>query len=241
MYNSEEKARYDHNKSQKRKIALVLFGLLFGFVMFVALLFFLVSNFARLIPKSWENQLANYVKNTYIIEHVDFNKTKEAKIILDNLNSEKIYDVYVVKNSQINAMALPGNIIIVYEGLYDKSNKSELTFVLAHELGHFVNRDHLKSFGRVILMGLTVDSASQDIMTMILAKGLELINLGFSRDAEYKADEFALKLLKEKKLDTSGAKSFMEKLKNAGGVEPFEYFSTHPNTEDRIKKIEMLK
>ena len=241
MYNKEEKAIYEYKKSQKKKITLVLLGLLVGFILILFLLLFLVTNLVRLIPKSWENQIGTLIKNSYIVDNLQIDKSKEVQTILDDLNSEKIYSVYVVKNPQINAMALPGNIIIVYEGLYDKTTRDELYFVIGHELAHFKNRDHLKSFGRVILMGFAVNEGNYDFMNYLLSKSLELINLGFSRDAEYKADEYAIKLLKEKKIDSSGAVSFMKKLKSENRVEPFEYFSTHPNTEDRIKKIETLE
>lgn len=67
------------------------------------------------------------------------------------------FRVHLQKSSAINAMALPGGHIVVFSGLLDKvSSENELTFVLAHEMGHYAHRDHLRGLGRgLALMALS--------------------------------------------------------------------------------------
>ena len=57
--------------------------------------------------------------------------------------------VHVNKNPAINALALPGGQVVLFSGLLDKVNsENELAFVLAHEMGHYMHRDHLRGMGK---------------------------------------------------------------------------------------------
>lgn len=227
--------------NKKLKIGILLFCILSGLILSIFLVLFLLTNLINIFPKSLENRIGDLLKNSYLVENVDNIKTKKAQNILNEITKESKYDVFVVRKNEINAMALPGNIIIVYEGLYNKVNNDELRFVLGHELGHFVNRDHLKGFVRVLFTGLILNDSNYGITKYILSKLFNLIELSFSRDAEYKADEYSIRLLKERNLSSKGALSFMRYLKTINSEEPFEYFSTHPNTNERIKKLENLE
>ena len=60
--------------------------------------------------------------------------------------------VHLVQSDLANALAFPGGRIFVLNGLLDKVvSENGLSFVLAHELAHFKNRDHLRGMGRKIL------------------------------------------------------------------------------------------
>ena len=65
-------------------------------------------------------------------------------------------DLTVVNAKQINALAFPGGKVIVFSGLNDVLvSENAMAFVLAHELAHFSNRDHLRMMGRgVVLMAI---------------------------------------------------------------------------------------
>ncbi len=50
--------------------------------------------------------------------------------------------VLVVTSSTVNAMALPGGIIVVYTGLIDQIESTEqFAAILAHEMGHIAGND----------------------------------------------------------------------------------------------------
>jgi Zn-dependent protease with chaperone function len=53
--------------------------------------------------------------------------------------------VSLVNSEVVNAMAIPGGKMVVFSGLLDAlSSTNGLMFILAHELGPFKNRDHLR-------------------------------------------------------------------------------------------------
>lgn len=227
-------------RSPVKTLFLAFSGIFVIFVFLIMFLFFLGGLLINLVPKSLENKVGIYIKNNYVIENISKDKTEKARLTLKELDTEKLYEVYVVKNSLVNALALPGNIILIYEGLYDISNKDEINFVIAHELAHFKNRDHLKSFMRIVFVGAVMNLINQDATSFLVTKTINLVSLFFSRDAEYKADKVAIQLLKEKNMNVGGALSFMEKIFQMEEKNVLVYFSTHPNTRDRIEKIKEI-
>jgi len=68
--------------------------------------------------------------------------------------------------------------------------------VLAHELGHFANRDHLKGLGRgLILWIISAGILGQDnAITDLAGRSLIGVQMKFSQAQETKADLFALEL-----------------------------------------------
>ncbi len=72
------------------------------------------------------------------------------------------YQVGLLASVEPNAAAFPGGWILVTEGLLsDVRTENELALVLAHELGHFRNRDHLRRLGRSVVYGLAVAAIVQ--------------------------------------------------------------------------------
>ena len=52
--------------------------------------------------------------------------------------------VYILRNQQINAFAMPGKQLVIYSGLiYESRNQYELAGVIAHELAH-IKLGHVK-------------------------------------------------------------------------------------------------
>jgi predicted Zn-dependent protease len=68
------------------------------------------------------------------------------------------FQVLLAESSEVNAIALPGGNIMVFSGLIARiESENELAMILAHEMGHFVNRDHLRGLGRGL--GMAVGTA----------------------------------------------------------------------------------
>ncbi len=154
--------------------------------------------------------------------------------------------VTVVESKDINALALPGGRIIVFSGLLD-SIKSEngLAFILAHELGHFKNRDHLRSIGRGIVLAalVTYFTGSNSDMSQMLASSLTLGQAKYSQSRESKADETALEILNCYYGHVGGATELFEALQQLKGTWDFgmlHYFDTHPELQKRIDAIHQL-
>jgi len=141
-------------------------------------------------------------------------------------------------SSDPNAMALPGGLIIVTSGLLERAEtENELAFVLGHELGHFRNRDHIRSLGRGVVIGIAFGIiAGADTLGVTVA---DLTLRGFSREQESDADEFGLSLVQAEYGHVNDSWGFFEELIEAGDSNAglITYLSTHPATDERIEDI----
>ena len=154
------------------------------------------------------------------------------------------FKVHYSESDQFNAVALPGGHIIVFGGLFKSADtENELAFVLAHEMGHYANRDHLKAMGRgFVLMAISSALFGADSgLSGIIGNGLSLTELSFSREQETVADEFALAALNCAYGHINGALQFMGKFpKEADPGDIGHYFSSHPEIERRIEHLEEI-
>jgi len=154
--------------------------------------------------------------------------------------------VSLVKSEDANALAFPGGNIVVFSGLLEKvKSKNGLTFVLAHELGHFKNRDHLRLLGRgMVLATLSVllTGANSDFSQM-LAPTSALGQAKYSQSRESKADETALHALNCHFGHIGGSTEFFQAMKEGEKKFVFgisSHFSTHPDSQKRIDKLNSL-
>ena len=154
------------------------------------------------------------------------------------------FEIAIWDTAEPNALALPGGVIAVTQGLLENvESENELAFVLGHELGHFRNRDHLRGLGRgiafsLLLVAVGVGGSSSAVELASLAG--QFAQRGFDRDQEIEADRFGLALLAAEYGHVSGAEAFFEHLPELGG--PFDgelasYYSTHPLNADRIQAL----
>ena len=151
------------------------------------------------------------------------------------------FHVFLDDSDSVNAVALPGSNIVVYRGLLDKvKSENELAMVLAHELGHFAHRDHLRSLGRGL--GLTLlttmifgqDSAASNLV----AKALLTFQTKYSREQETAADQFGVDLLARRYGHAGGATDFFIRInKDAGEKLPY-LLASHPHPQDRIDALD---
>ncbi len=154
------------------------------------------------------------------------------------------FRVHVQDSDAVNAVALPAGHIVVYRGLLDRvSSENELAFVLAHEMGHYAHRDHLRGLGRgLVLMAiasfLTGDDSS---LNSLLSATLNLSEMRFSRSQESQADAFALQELNCFYGHVGGAFDLFEKLPETVGPESVtHYFASHPANRKRIRDLKKL-
>ena len=127
-------------------------------------------------------------------------QTKQLQGLLDNIQEKcgKLpyqLEINVAENDAINALALPGGVIAVFTGLLEKvKTENELTFVLAHEMGHFSNRDHLSELGRgVVFMAMSVGLfGPNSYIGQQVGNLLRVSEMSFSRKHESMADHYAL-------------------------------------------------
>jgi Zn-dependent protease with chaperone function len=141
----------------------------------------------------------------------------------------------------VNAFAIPGGRIVVLGGLLDAvQSENELAFVLAHELGHMQNRDHLRALGRglVLMTLLTAVGTGGDFASELVVGSGVAVGHRFSQGQELAADRFAAELVQETYGHVGGLTDFFGRpaLRDGGS-----WFGTHPASARRVHGLEDLK
>lgn len=141
-----------------------------------------------------------------------------------------------------NAMAMPGGLIVVTQGLLDQvESENELAFVLGHELGHFKNRDHLRALGRGVVLSLLFTTITGSDVSGMGVKIADLTIRGFSRRQESAADQFGLTVVNAEFGHVAEAWRLFDRWdsENAAKRDFVTYLSTHPDTGDRIANMKL--
>ncbi|MEE9447870.1 MAG: M48 family metallopeptidase [Arenicellales bacterium] len=150
--------------------------------------------------------------------------------------------VSTISKQAPNAVALPGSQMLIFEGLLKEvDSENGLAFVLAHELGHFINRDHLKGLGRgLVLVSISsVLTGPNSSISRLLTPSIQLNTAKFSQGRESAADTTALEILNCHYGHVSGATEFFKSLRSMDeqGSKFSHYFASHPEMETRIDDI----
>ena len=153
------------------------------------------------------------------------------------------YEFKVIETNMVNAFAAPYGHIYVTTGLLDfAETEDEVWFVLAHEIGHVVNRDSIKAFKRSLLMSIlaaVIRSESRSIGEAV-GIGLGLLSLRYSRKDEYDADDSGTLLSYRAGYNPNGGLTFFNRLMtDIEKRRPSKwevYFMTHPPTQRRIDR-----
>jgi Zn-dependent protease with chaperone function len=154
--------------------------------------------------------------------------------------------VSLVKSDVVNAMAVPGGKMVVFSGLLDGvTSTNGLMFVLAHELGHFKNRDHLRLMGRGVILSILAMLAfgSDTGISDILASTVNFRTAKYSQTRESQADQTALQALQCHFGHVGGATELFESLKSQEKWFNYgfsHYFSSHPELQQRIEDLHRL-
>ncbi len=165
------------------------------------------------------------------------------------------YFFFAVRDSRLNAFALPGGFIGVHSGLVlAADSESELASVMAHEISHVAQRHIARMLGKqqndslismaAILLGMLAAGSNADLAQAAMLGGTGFAaqrQLNFSREAEREADRLGLQILRNAGFDTAGAVSFFERLQRANRVYNDNapvYLRTHPLTTERIADLQ---
>ena len=152
----------------------------------------------------------------------------------------------IADSTDKNALAFPTGHIVVFQALLDEMNSENgLAFVLAHELAHFKNRDHLRAMGRGFLLisaSVFLGLGDSDIL-QTMSPVTDFTNAQFSQQRETAADVMALTLLNNHYGHIGGATEFFELMQADDEATPFassHYFSSHPQLQQRIDNLYQL-
>ncbi len=228
------------------KDALILVG---GFLGIVAVFYFVFASaadwiVARISPETEMRYLSKLVSKSPLSGRI----VKESEVHPEFSRLTKTFinqtqlplKVFIVCEEAPNAFALPGGVIYLTSGLFAKvHSENGLAFVLGHEIGHFMNRDHLRGLSREILF-----ATGAALLGFAEVGGAHAFNQAlsrqFSRAQELAADDYALNLMQKIYHHTFGAEEFLTEV--GKGDSQFDqtlarFASTHPVTSERVERI----
>lgn len=235
----------DTHPLEEAGILIVALTALFAMIA-LALIFLVEIVLVFVSPESEARLFSSWTPDDLIAIESDDGRLQETRALLDRLaaqlaDSQYDYRLEISRSDLPNAMAFPGGLVIVTSALLDSAEtENELAFVLAHELGHFHNRDHLRMLGRGLVLGIFFSAVlSGDGGGGLGVTIADLTSLGFSREQESGADEFGLQLVFGEYGHVADSWRFFERLDDDGSLqyELLSYVSTHPSPDNRIQEI----
>jgi predicted Zn-dependent protease len=223
-------------------------GFLVAGVLFYIFLGIITDIGARFFPTSLERRLAGIWTGIESYNTEQSNRQELAERLLNDLLMspglpDLNYSIQIIDADQPNALAMPGGTILLTEGLFDAVRSEQgLAMVIGHELGHFKNRDHLRSMGRGILLSLAIGVMFGDSdLGSVVQQFVMVDQRRYSRAQERSADELGIELLVAAYGHAGGALEFFEAIREKHSQNAFvEFFSTHPDPEKRIAHLQEL-
>lgn len=229
----------------------------------------LVDGMVKIFPYSWEKKLGEKI----MIELQPRNYHPPAPEALQALESiirqlltgttnpaGYAFRVHLFPQKIVNALALPGGNIIVFQGLLDiAETPEELAGVLAHEMQHILLRHATRNLVREAAVKLFFFLMAGELSNKALQVAESLVFLRYSREMEAEADREGMRTVIAGGIDPGGMVRIFEKLaahegksardfdeKKPEGASSSEsppwlkYLSTHPAGKDRVDELQGL-
>jgi len=164
-------------------------------------------------------------------------KIKERICTHNNIDPETI-KLHFIRNSEVNAFALPDNNLVIYTGIVDYSKSpEELAGVMAHEIAHIakghVMQHLIREIGFATLTTLVGNAtAGAEVLRTITSTA-------YSRSMENEADKTAVLFLQNSGINPAGLADLLYRLSTEENeyLRYLSFISTHPNSEDRARRI----
>lgn len=154
-------------------------------------------------------------------------------------------------DEKVNAFALPGGPVFITNALFSLlKTEDQLAGVLGHEIGHVLARHGAQHIakqeltqgltGAVVLATYDPRNPSSQMAAYLAAIVGQLVNMKYSREDELESDFLGVCMLFQAGYTPEAMLDVMQILDEATqGARPPEFFSTHPNPENRIEQIRL--
>ena len=209
------------------------------------------KSYSQVISKANSQGAVDNTSNTAIRVKRVFNRIKPYAVRANTTGVPFDWQITVIRSPELNAWAMPGGKMAFYTGIVEqlKLTDAEIAAVMGHEMTHALSEHGKKDAGQKILTGLAVQlgGAQLQAKTGLNDDALGLISdLGidkpFSRSQESEADAGGLRLMAQAGYNPEAAVSVWKKMEAANGRSNTmaTLMSTHPNSGQRIAKIQAL-
>lgn len=227
-------------------VMLLLFSLIIIYIVTAQILGFLLVNISlEEEEKIWSIMSNEYgLENSFDLEDNYINIQNKLQNIIDSLPRDLMPSKYdnitllICNSEEINAYAAPGGRIILTTALIDSMyTENGLVFVLGHEIGHFMNNDHLIEFSKFLTADIFAAMTGSSISA--LQDLSNILDLQDSKAKEYQADLWGLYIVYRTYGHAGCILEFFELLKKQNYENNYQYdiFSSHPDVKDRIEAI----
>jgi predicted Zn-dependent protease len=154
------------------------------------------------------------------------------------------YQLSIIDNKTINALALPNGQIIIFTGLLNvlpQNDLNPIAFILAHEIAHVEHRHVERRSQQNALTGIALRFLLGNSSGVTQLGGVIVENLlvsGYSRGMEAEADTSALELMARAGYDPRGALTVFDLFERLEKQRPgLRVFPTHPRPADRRQNV----
>ncbi|MCW8900117.1 MAG: M48 family metalloprotease [Gammaproteobacteria bacterium] len=170
--------------------------------------------------------------------------------LVSHSETQQLFHFFLIKDTSINAFALPGGFIGINAGLIlATKSESELAGVMAHEIAHITQRHHARQYEQgsnsipiiaALIAAMVLGSQNNDIGQAALASvaaGSAQQQINFTRSNEKEADRIGINLLINAEFNPHGMADFfdtMDKQSRLYGDSIPEFLRSHPVNPARI-------
>lgn len=175
------------------------------------------------------------------------------RYLKENGQSKRVKDYRwefnLVNQNVVNAWAMPGGKVVVYQGLLPVAKTDEgLAVVMGHEIAHAVARHGNERMTQSILaaaggvaLAVYMKEKPTETQAMFLAAygiGTGLGIMAFGRNQESEADKLGMVFMAMAGYQPKEAIPFWDRMNaTSGGSSVPEFLSTHPNYDTRVERI----
>ncbi|MCC6459042.1 MAG: M48 family metallopeptidase [Saprospiraceae bacterium] len=225
-------------------ILLVVLPLVAGYIW---LLPFLADKAAKKVSPEMEKEIGeNWYKSLTADYTIDTARTRLVQQFYAALDFEGEFPIQitVVQEPVVNAFAVPGGHIVVFDSIIRLMDAPEqLAGLLAHEASHVQLHHSTRAIFRDLANSLFFSLLVGDYggMSGVIAQhGGQLAGLSYSRNLEQEADEHGLALMGQSHIPLRGMPDLFKKMNASVGEDsgPPTFLSTHPAMKERIEAAE---
>lgn len=193
------------------------------------------------IPESWERKIGTAMVGDLggRMCHTPAGDAAMAKLLAAVDPGKTKVRAGVANIDMVNAIALPGGQVVLFSGIVTQAKSpDELAGVLAHEVGHVRERHVMTALMRQFGLSILLAGTNSNVTSSLAG----LASMGYSREAEREADEYARARLAQSDISPVPTAGFFERMAKEAG-EPSDdesdavigWMASHPAARDRAK------